>query len=344
MKEQIETASSNEKSALGVLHLKRFWTKNLAKRNGQIPAENEHDWRFDNILLAGLNLALEETLNYLYQNAPPLAEFENWILEKNDGKIDEASIERINCTLTGAEYGENLQRSLREIEEMPDVLSAEDLEFWEENGYVVVREAVSRKQANLSEKAVWDFLEMSPESVQSWYEKPIGKGIMMNFYHHETLNLNRRSKRLKKAFAQLWQTADLWTTTDRTSFNPPETETYKHQGFRLHWDMSLTPPLNFGTQGLLYLCDTSAAQGAFRCVPGFHKKLANWLENLPENTAPHEINLDAEAVPVAGKAGDFVIWHQALPHGSSPNRAAYPRIVQYLNMFPLKFKENADWR
>jgi len=340
----VKNISSDEKSALGVLHLKRFWAKGLAKRNGQNVDENENDWRFDNIVLAGLNLALEETLVYLFQNAPTLAEFENWILAKNDGALDELQIERINCTLTGEKYSENLQKSLREIEEMPDVLSAEDLEFWDENGYVIVREIISREQASLSEKAVWEFLEMSPENVESWYEKPIGKGIMMNFYHHETLNLNRRSKRLKKAFAQLWNTADLWTTTDRTSFNPPETASYQHQGFKLHFDMSLEPPFNFGTQGLLYLCDVSADQGAFRLVPKFHKRLANWLKNLPENCDPREVNLDAEAVNIAANAGDFIIWHQHLPHGSSPNRADYPRIVQYLNMYPLSFKENVDWK
>lgn len=344
MKQQIETFSSNEKSALGVFHLKRFWAKGLAKRNGQIVTENENDWRFDNILLSGLNLALEETMIHLLQNELTLEEFENWILAKNDGTLGELQIERINCTLTGEKYSEKLQDSLREIEEMPDVLSAEDLNFWEENGYVIVREVISREQANASEKAVWKFLQMSPDDKQSWYEKPIGKGIMMNFYHHETLNLNRRSKRLRKAFAQLWKNADLWATTDRTSFNPPENGIYTHQGFKLHWDMSLKPPFRFGTQGLLYLCDVAADQGAFRLIPGFHNRLESWLKDLPENCNPRELNLDAEAVNIAANAGDFIIWHQAIPHGSSPNRADYPRIVQYLNMYPLSFKENSDWK
>lgn len=344
MNQSNEIVSSEDKSALGVLHLKRFWAKSLACRNGQNLPQTATDWRYDNIVLSGLNLGLEETTVYLLQNAPTLAEFENWILQKNGGAIDDLQIERINCVLTGAPYGEKLQSFLREIDEMDDVLSAADLDFWEQNGYVVVREAVSRVEAQAAEKAVWNFLRMSPADVNSWYQKKIGKGIMLDFYHHETLNRNRRSKRLHKAFAQLWQTTDLWTTTDRTSFNPPETANYTHQGFKLHWDMSLEPPFNFGTQGLLYLCDTSAEQGAFRCVPGFHKSLENWLENLPENADPREVDFDAEAVPVAANAGDFVIWHQFLPHGSSPNRAEYPRIVQYLNMFPLKFKENTDWR
>ncbi|WP_230688027.1 phytanoyl-CoA dioxygenase family protein [Hymenobacter ruricola] len=253
-------------------------------------------------------------------------------------------IARLNSLFANKPYPEALQISLREIEEDADVLSAEDLAFWDEHGYVIVRGAVSKEQARATEWAVWEALGMDPNDAATWYQKPIGKGIMMDFYHHPTLLVNRQSKRIQKAFAQLWQTADLWKTTDRTSFNPPETATYQHQGTPLHWDMSLEPPLRFGTQGLLYLCDTPAEQGAFRCVPGFHRQLGSWLAGLPEGVDPRRVNLDAQAVPIAAEAGDFVIWHHALPHGSSPNRGTYPRIVQYLNMYPVEFKENTAWR
>jgi hypothetical protein len=288
-------------------------------------------------------LPLEETIKYLSQESPDFDEFEDWILAKNGGAVDALQIERVNCRLTDQPYGENLRTALREIEEDENVLTDEDLKFWEENGYVVVREAVPKKQARAAETAVWEFLGMKADDPASWYKKLIGKGIMMEFYHHPALAENRRSKRIGKAFSQIWKTADLWTTTDRTSFNPPETKGYKFQGPKLHWDMSLAPPFRFGTQGLLYLCYTTAEQGAFCCVPGFHRKLENWLKDLPEGIEPRGVDLTGEAIPVAAEAGDFVIWHQALPHGSSPNRGKYPRIVQYISMYPLEFKENLDW-
>jgi ectoine hydroxylase-related dioxygenase (phytanoyl-CoA dioxygenase family) len=343
MKEQITIVGSEETGRLGARHLKRFWALSLAKRDGKFIEQTEKDWRFDNLVLNGLGLPLEETIGYLMQRAPDFDEFENWILEKNGGNVDRLQIERLNCILSNQPYGKSLTRQLREIEESEDVLTEEDLNFWDENGYVVVRQAVSREQAQMTENAVWEFLGMNPNDSASWYEKPVGKGIMMDFYHHPTLLENRKSRRIQKAFAQLWKTADLWATTDRTSFNPPETAKYQFQGPRLHWDMSLEPPFHFGTQGLLYLCDTPAEQGAFCCVPGFHRSIETWLANLPENADPRQVNLDNSAVPVTAEAGDFVIWHHALPHGSSPNRGNYPRIVQYLNMYPLQFKENLDW-
>jgi hypothetical protein len=344
MNEEIEFAGSAEIGKLGVGHLKRFWARTLAARFGKTSDNQENDRRFDNLVLNGLNLPLEETLCYLSRSAPTFDEFENWILAKNGGALDELQIERLNCVLSNRPYGERLQNSLKQIEDGADVLTGEDLAFWEENGYVVVRQAVSESQAQAAEKAVWKFLEMEPDNPASWYEKTIGKGIMMDFYHHPALLENRRAPRIRKAFAQLWKTADLWATTDRTSFNPPETGNYSFQGPRLHWDMSLEPPFRFGTQGLLYLCDTPAEQGSFRCVPKFHRKLEGWLEALPENTDPRQVDLESEAVPIAAGAGDFVIWHHALPHGSSPNRGKYPRIVQYLNMYPPEFEENEKWR
>lgn len=334
---------SNDKGRLGIAHLKRFWTQTIDARNGLPVVKTESDWHFNNLVLSSLNLPLEPTINYLSQNAPSFGEFEKWIAEQNSGTIDASEIERFNSRFNDRPYGETVQNSIKEIEESEDVLTAEDLRFWEENGYVVVRRAVTKAQAKAAEEAVWNYLGMSADDAATWYEKPIGKGIMTELYRHPALDETRRAPRIKKAFAQIWKNADLWTTIDRTSFNPPEIESFKFQGPKLHWDMSLAPPHRFGTQGLLYLCDTSAEQGAFSCVPKFHKKLESWLGNLPENVNPREVDLSREAAAIAAEAGDFVIWHQALPHGSSPNRGTYPRIVQYINMFPFEFRENLEW-
>ena len=41
------------------------------------------------------------------------------------------------------------------------------------------------------------------------------------------------------------------------------------------------------------------------------------------------------AKPIAVEAGGFIVWHQTLPHGNSPNKAKDPRIVQYITMYPV---------
>jgi ectoine hydroxylase-related dioxygenase (phytanoyl-CoA dioxygenase family) len=108
--------------------------------------------------------------------------------------------------------------------------------------------------------------------------------------------------------------------------------------------VSLAQPIPFGLQGILYLADTAADQGAFTCVPGFHRRIEQWLNDLPPGHDPRRHDFTSEAVPIAGRAGDLVIWHHALPHGSSPNRASLPRFVQYMMGRPSAWQYNAAWR
>jgi ectoine hydroxylase-related dioxygenase (phytanoyl-CoA dioxygenase family) len=154
----------------------------------------------------------------------------------------------------------------------------------------------------------------------------------------------RRSPRIHKAFAQLWGTADLWSTTDRMSFSSPETPEHPFRGPHLHWDVSLTTPIPFATQGILYLTDTAAEQGAFTLVPGFHRRIEAWLAALPAGTDPRQLDLSEAARPIAAGAGDLVIWRQDIPHGASPNRSARPRLAQYVNMYSPARERQSVWR
>jgi ectoine hydroxylase-related dioxygenase (phytanoyl-CoA dioxygenase family) len=129
------------------------------------------------------------------------------------------------------------------------------------------------------------------------------------------------------------------------SFNPPERAEWRFPGPFLHWDTSLTPPIPFAVSGLIYLTDTVAEQGAFTCVPGFHRRIEDWLNGLPANANPRGEDLEAlGAEPIPGRAGDLIIWHRALPHGSRPNRCTRPRIVQYLNMHPATREYGRTWK
>ena len=218
------------------------------------------------------------------------------------------------------------------------VFSKEDLEFWEEHGYVVVREAVPLKNCRAAEQAVWDFLEMESDNPDSWYPTdPPRRGIMVEIYQHQALWDNRQYPRVHQAFSEIWDNEKLWVSFDRASMNPPERDDWKFPGPYLHWDMSLdNMPVTLKVQGVLYLADTPGNQGAFTCIPGFHRKLESWLKNVPTDADPRRLirEYQDEGVPIAGKAGDLVIWHSALPHGSSPNSAVRPRMAQYITMSP----------
>ena len=62
-----------------------------------------------------------------------------------------------------------------------------------------------------------------------------------------------------------------------------------------------------------------------------------WLAELPPGADPNGQDLYALGPrPIAGRAGDLIIWHHALPHGASPNRHHLPRLVQYIKLYPVR--------
>lgn len=292
------------------------------------------------IRLDALGLGLGQTLRHLFHDRPDHAAFEAWIVE-TAGAPDPLTVARFHAWLDREDPPEAVRARLAAIDAMPPVLGPDDLEQWDRDGYVILRNAVSPEDAAAAAEFLWHLVDASPEDPASWSTETAS--IMIEQYQSAAQDALRRSPRIHKAYAQLWGTADLWTTIDRMSFNAPVTPDRKPSvGVRLHWDVSLVTPIPFATQGILYLTDTSADQGALELVPGFHRRMESWLEAIGD-ADPRRVDLSTEAITIPANAGDLVIWHQALPHSASPNRAAKPRLAQYLNMYsPAQFTHE-EW-
>jgi hypothetical protein len=290
----------------------------------------------DFALLAGLRLGLLETLKYVHAERPLPEAFEAWVLEKNGGRLEEARLRRLQRALAGETVGSEV--NLDGVAGLTDA----DLAHWDEHGYVILRGAVSLEQAKAAELAIYAYLGMRPEDPESWYGGKQGHTIWVSLLRHRALWANRLSPRIWKAYAQLWGRADLWVNVDQGGLNPPERPGWPFPGPDLHWDTTLAEPYP-GIQGILYLADVAEDQGAFVCIPGFHKHLTSWLAGLKPGEDPRKVILEYEAKPIAASAGDMVIWHHHLPHGASPNRAARPRVAQYLTLYPTRWTHHDRW-
>ena len=335
-----DLAAAEETGALGVMYLKHYWSRTLAQRAG-VKQAGPSERPQDIIVLCGLQAGVHETLQYVMQQVPTFAEFEAWILARNDGAVEPERVARINAAVEGT-----LDPGLPPAAGSADAaLTADDLDFWDRNGYVVLHDAVTPEQCDAAARAIYEFLKVDPADPETWYENPNGHTIWVALLRHPAFRANRESKRIHATFAQLWGRTDLWASVDQGGFNPPERDGWAFPGPYLHWDTSIAQPVPFGVQGILYLTDTAANQGAFQCVPGFHRRLAEWLAGLPAGTDPRSRQVvDAlGAAPIAGRAGDLIIWHHALPHGSSPNRSARPRVAQYIRMTPSRWETNPVW-
>lgn len=269
-------------------------------------------------------ISMEDALQFLFHQRPGEDAFSVWIAARTRPRPPEASLPH------------------------EDVLSDDDLRFWSQHGYLVLRNAVPRAQCLAAQAAIWDYLGASIDEPASWYQPHPGKrGLMLQFSDHRALEANRHGARIRRAYQQLYRDAGItaiYPTIDKVSFNPPETPSYRFMGSALHWDTSLQQPIPFKLQGMLYLSDCAARHGAFHCVPGFQQRIGEWLASVPPDYPPRNWafeQLQPEAVE--GQAGDFIIWHQALPHCASANHGPLPRMVQYLTYLPEHVEDQAIW-
>jgi len=237
------------------------------------------------------------------------------------------------------------------------VLTMEDWEFWQHNGYVVIKQAVPREQAQKTAAFLWEFEEKDPNNSETWYTAPraeikmkelAGTG-MVEVYNNQHLWNNRQTQRLYNAFVDIWGTEKLWVTIDRANLNFPMRPGHEYKGF-IHWDYDPeTKPQN--VQGVLALADqTDENMGGFQCIPWLFRNYDTWKLTQPEDRnhfKPDIIGLEDKLVKVPMEAGDLLIFNSSEPHGIRPNRSGDKvRIAQYISMMPAQEDNEAlkEWR
>ena len=123
------------------------------------------------------------------------------------------------------------------------VLSEADWAFWLKNGYVIVKNAVPKQQAEATARFLWEFEEKDPQNPETWYSearatmqmKELAGTGMVEVYNHQQLWNNRQMPRVHDAFTDIWGTEKLWVTIDRANLNFPIRPGFEYKGF-IHWD------------------------------------------------------------------------------------------------------------
>jgi hypothetical protein len=232
------------------------------------------------------------------------------------------------------------------------ILSEEDWVFWVQNGFIVIKNAVSREQARKTAEFLWEFEEKDPNDPETWYAPPraemqmkeLTNTGMVEVYNHQRLWDNRQVKRIYDAFVDIWGTEKLWVTIDRANLNMPMRPGFEYKGF-IHWDYDPeTKPQN--VQGVLALADqTDENMGGFQCIPELYRTYDSWKLTQPENRDHFKPDITGlPLVKVKMEAGDLLIFNSLQPHGIRPNRSVNKvRIAQYISMMPAQ-EENEELR
>ncbi|TQF03485.1 phytanoyl-CoA dioxygenase family protein [Kitasatospora acidiphila] len=251
------------------------------------------------------------------------------------------------------------QTPLRDIrKDLPlRVLSAQDFAFWQDYGYVVVREAIPTDAARQLLDFAWEFQGLDPARPDTWYQdRPFRDELdrhlhvygFVEAYHHQLIWDSRQTQRVYDAFVDVWDCEELWVTLDRLNLNPPNVGNRDRTlieptdtGFdiELHWDVDTTlgvPPQR--VQGIIALADSAPELGGFQCDPELFHRFDRWKLDQPADRDPIRPAVDRAEFPVVRpelKAGDLLIFNGLLAHGVAPNTSADGvRAVQYLSMMP----------
>lgn len=237
------------------------------------------------------------------------------------------------------------------------VLSDADWTFWLENGYVIVKNAVSKDQAKATADFLWEFEEKDQNDQSTWYTAPraemkmkeLGGTGMVEVYNNQHLWNNRQTQRVYDAFTDIWGTEKLWVTIDRANLNFPIRPGFEYKGF-IHWDYDPeTRPQN--VQGVLALADqTDENMGGFQCIPELYRNYDSWKLTQPadrDRFKPDTSQFEGKYHKVKLEAGDLLIFNSTTPHGIRPNNSEnLVRMAQYISMMPAEEDNDAmrDWR
>ncbi|MBN4074082.1 phytanoyl-CoA dioxygenase family protein [bacterium AH-315-E10] len=232
---------------------------------------------------------------------------------------------------------------------MKNILSEIDHDFFNENGYVIVKNAAPAEDCDATVQFINDYL--GGGHAKDWYQPPYNEHGFMPLYFHQTMWNNRQNKMLYRSVCEIISADKLWVSIDRVCAklpSHPDHPTWGSEGF-LHWDCNPEErPDEVTIQGVLVLADTTEDMGGFQCLPGCHK-----LDFLKDFLALKKTNPDArpgqlagingwpEATRIPAEKGDYIIWNRLLPHGNAANDSRDKiRYCQYILYHTMKDRDD----
>ena len=117
--------SSGVAGPLGVLHLPRLWLKASLDARGKL-AEGYPGagGGYDQMVIDGLGLQRDAVLAFIRDERPSYAQFETWIRQQPGAKLDQASITKLNDSISGYNHKDATRQSVLAAAGLPDDAAA----------------------------------------------------------------------------------------------------------------------------------------------------------------------------------------------------------------------------
>jgi hypothetical protein len=304
-----------------------FYAHHHCTKTGKPPVSVKDFATIENIWLGFYGLGKFETYHFIYNACSSIEDLEQWIISlkgENDVRASAAAFDR---WVKGEAIHTDRGKSDGAI------LSDEQWQSWKDKGYIKVSGLVDTQLCDAVSRLICTQLGVDLSRPETWYNHhPAWHGLMVQLYQHEHIHAIKTLPSVLQLFTELYGTSHIIANTEKVSFNPPETDTWKFRHHKLHWDIDFRKPDPQYIQGLVYLNDVPENRGPLAVVPGFHHRFDDWIKTYPDpDDAQQAMQNTLAGTPIPGHKGDIVLWLQTLPHTATTNYSDLPRFVQYIS-------------
>ena len=219
------------------------------------------------------------------------------------------------------------------------MLDRDQIQFYHDNGYLLVEDAVTPEQLAALRRVTYEFLERSREVTESDEVFDLDEGhsraqprltrIKLPHRQHPIYDETLKSERITGVLRDLLGPAVALQTSKLNTKAPGG-------GAAVEWhqDWAFYPHTHDGLLALgLMLEDVDEANGPLMVVPGSHTGpiLSHHANGVFCGAVdPDDPLFEKErAVTLTGKAGDMTVHHVRTLHGSAPNRSDRPRFILF---------------
>ncbi|BAV07287.1 Phytanoyl-CoA dioxygenase (PhyH) [Filimonas lacunae] len=308
-----------------------FYEYHQCKKTGKPLPEYAHYQDVENVWMSFYDLGAFEAFQFIYTDCTSIAHFQEWLIGRRGLQQVQESAAAF------ALWMQQKDAAGAAVRIKQGVLSDEQLQCWQEQGYVRVSGLLEEHLCDAVVALICRHMGVDLSNPATWYNGHAEwHGLMLQLYQDEHIYAIKSHPAIKQVFAELYGTDNIIARTEKVSFNPPETEGWKFAHSGLHWDVDLKKEDLYYIQGLVYLNDVPENRGPLKVVPGFQHRFGDWMKTYPDFQEAHQAMIQSEtAIPVPGKKGDLVLWQQTLPHAASVNHSHLPRFVQYVSFSKL---------
>ena len=292
------------------------------------PLADVHDFMItENIWMGFYGLGKFETYQFIYGQCTSIEDLEEWMISLKGVKQVRESAAAFD------EWSKGKVINAENTIPKRSILSEGQLQSWKEQGYIKVSNLVDEQLCDAVILLICARLSADLSRPDTWYSSHSEwHGLMLQLYQDESINAIKILPGILQLFTELYGTSNIIANTEKVSFNPPESSSWKFRHNKLHWDIDFTKPDLQYIQGLVYLNDVPENRGPLTLVPGFHHEFEDWIKAYPDpNDAQQIMQNTFTGIPIPGKKGDIVLWLQTLPHAASANYSNLPRFVQYVS-------------